>query len=124
MKTELKIKWLYEDTDLGISAGDHINTNVNNQLSDALEFSWASNFVTTHLTKTNDDLLDKLGYGVHDLYLQCLSLNDDALKLTLSVSNLFDKEHRVQSTFGETIYGDAGNMSPGRDFRIILVWVL
>jgi len=61
---------------------------------------------------------------VHDIYAQWLPLKDDTLKLTVSVSNLFDKQYRDQSTFGETIYGDAGDMSPGRDFRINLSWAL
>ena len=113
----------YYDTDLGISTGDHFNANINYQLSELLEFGWSGNFVT-RLTDTNDDVLEKAGYGVHDIYAQWLPLKDDTLKLTVSVSNLFDKQYRDQSTFGETIYGDAGDMSPGRDFRINLSWAL
>lgn len=113
----------YYDTDLGISTGDSINTNISYQLSDSLEFGWSGNFVT-RLTDTNDDVLDKAGYGVHDIYGQWLPLNDDALKVTLSVSNLFDKQYRDQSTFGETIYGAAGDMSPGRDFKLNIAWAL
>lgn len=111
----------YYDTDLGISTGDTINTNVNYQLSDSVEFGWSANFVT-RLTDTNDDVLEKAGYGVHDIYGQWLPLNDDALKVTLSISNLFDKQYRDQSTFGETVYGDVGDMAPGRDFRASVSW--
>ena len=113
----------YYDTDLGISTGDHINTTINYQLSNSLEFGWSGNFVT-RLTDTHPDVLEKAGYGVHDIYGQWLPLQDDALKVTLSISNLFDKQYRDQSTFGETIYVAAGDMSPGRDFRIGLAWAL
>ena len=111
----------YYDTDLGISTGDTINTSVNYQLSHSLEFGWSAHFAT-RLTDTNDDVLEKAGYGIHDVYGQWLPLNDDSLKVTLSISNLFDKNYRDQSTFGKTIYGDAGDMAPGRDFRANVAW--
>ncbi|WP_413701839.1 TonB-dependent receptor domain-containing protein [Psychromonas sp. KJ10-10] len=113
----------YYDTDLGTSTGDIINTNVSYQLSQSVELGWSANFVT-RLTEVANDFYEKPGYGVHDIYGQWLPLKDDALKVTFSVSNLFDKHYRDQSTFGESIYGDAGDMSPGRDFRINLAWAL
>ncbi|WP_413691646.1 TonB-dependent receptor domain-containing protein [Psychromonas sp. KJ10-2] len=113
----------YYDTDLGISTGDHVNTSISYQFSDSLEFGWSGQFVA-RLTDTHDDVLEKAGYGVHDLYGQWQPLKNDSLKLTLTVSNLFDKQYRDQSTFGPTIYGAAGDMAPGRDMRIGLAWAL
>lgn len=113
----------YYDTDLGISTGDTINASVNYQLSRSFEFGWSGNFVT-RLTDTHPDVLEKAGYGVHDIYGQWLPLKDDSLKVTLSISNLFDKEYRDQSTFGPTIYGDAGDNAAGRDFRASVAWAL
>jgi len=111
------------DTNLGTSTGDTINTNVNYQFSNSLNAGWSANFVT-HLSDTNSEDLEKAGYGVHDIYGQWLPLNDDALKITLSISNLFNKQYRDQATVGETIYGHAGDMAPGRDFKIALAWAL
>lgn len=113
----------YYDTDLGISSGDTINASVNYQLSRAFEFGWSGNFVT-RLTDTHPDVLEKPGYGVHDIYGQWLPLKDDSLKVTLSISNLFDKEYRDQSTFGPTIFGAYGDNATGRDFRASVAWAL
>ncbi len=113
----------YYDYSLGTSTGDKINTNVNYQFSESLEFGWSANFVT-RLTDVAEYFDEKPGYGVHDIYGQWLPLHDDALKVTLSISNLFDKQYRDQATFGVTDFGDEGDMSPGRDVKIALAWAL
>lgn len=113
----------YYDYTLGTSTGDKINTNVNYQLSDSLEFGWSASFVT-RLTDTAEYFDEKAGYGVHDVYGQWLPLNDDALKVTLSVSNFFDKTYRDQATFGVTDFGDAGDKAEGRNVSIAVAWAI
>ncbi|TEW52785.1 TonB-dependent receptor domain-containing protein [Psychromonas algicola] len=108
---------------LGASTGDSISTSLNYQLSESLEFGWSAIFMT-HFSDVSDDFEEKAGYGVHDIYGQWLPLNDDSLKVTLTISNLFDKAYRDQGTFGVSIYGDEGDMSPGRDFKLAVAWAL
>jgi hemoglobin/transferrin/lactoferrin receptor protein len=113
----------YYDTDLGNSTGDTINTSINYQVSESLEFGWNARF-TTHLSDVADGFKEKVGYGVHDVYGQWLPLNDDSLKVTLSISNLFDKQYLDQSTFGVSDYNDYGDLAPGRDFKLAVAWAL
>ena len=96
---------------------------INYQLSDSLEFGWNANFVT-HLSDVADGFKEKVGYGVHGVYGQWLPLNDDSLKVTLSISNLFDKQYLDQSTFGVSDYDDYGDLAPGRDFKLAVAWAL
>lgn len=110
------------DLSLGTSTGDKINTNVNYQWSNSLEFGWSATFVT-RLNDVHDDFDEKAGYGVHDVYGQWLPLNDDALKVTLSISNLLDKTYRDHATYGvNSAYNYEGDKAPGRDFKIALAW--
>jgi len=53
------------------------------------------------------------------------------LKVTFSISNLFDKQYRDHATFGSyeevyngTTYAYEGDMSPGRDFKLAVAWTL
>lgn len=113
----------YYDTDLGNSTGDTVNANINYQFTDSLEFGWNANFVG-HLDDVADGFEEKVGYGVHDIYGQWLPLRDNSLKVTLSISNVFDKQYLDQSTFGVSEYGDYGDMAPGRDFKLGVAWAL
>ena len=108
---------------LGASTGDSISTSLNYQISESLELGWSAIFMT-HFSDVSDDFEEKAGYGVHDIYGQWLPLNDDSLKVTLTISNLFDKAYRDQGTFGVSIYGDEGDMSPGRDFKLAVAWAI
>jgi len=113
----------YYDTDLGTSTGDNINASVQYDISSSLQFGWSANFVT-HLSDVADGFKEKAGYGVHNLYTQWLPLNDDALKVTLTISNVFDKAYLDQSTFGISDHDDYGDMAPGRDFKLAVAWAL
>jgi len=108
---------------LGASTGDSITTSINYKFTESLEFVWSAIFMT-HFSDVADDFEEKPGYGVHDIYGQWLPLNNDDLKVTLSISNLFDKAYRDQGTFGVSVYGDEGDMSPGRDFKLAIAWAI
>jgi hemoglobin/transferrin/lactoferrin receptor protein len=108
---------------LGVSTGDTIIADLTYQATNSLELSWNSRFVT-RLTDVAEGTNEKLGYGVHDIYGHWLPLNDDSLRITLSVKNLFDKQYQDHATYGDYGPGADGTAEPGRDFRINLAWAL
>ncbi|WP_372796298.1 TonB-dependent receptor domain-containing protein [Pontiella sp.] len=63
---------------------------------------------------------DKAGFGVHDVYLSWTPPSHDALTLTFTVKNVFDKFYYEHTTYGYNSSLDAtvGLPEPGRDFRI------
>lgn len=76
---------------------------------------------------TSAGLIQQPGYGVWDAYLQYSPAQLDALRLTLGVKNLLDKQYRDQATLGDFNHipdyeGLVGMPEPGRDIRAELRW--
>jgi len=122
--SELNGSPLNDDTwGLGTSMGDNYVADVNYQATSSIEFGWTGKFVT-RLTDVAEGYGEKPGYAVHDIYGNWLPLENDDLKVTLSINNLFDKGYRNHASYGD--YGDVaqGTTEPGRDFRVNLAWAL
>lgn len=108
--------------------GDTLVLDASYHVSDALALGWSAEFVkgidNIALNVGGSDLVvDKPGYGTHDLYVRWQGLADDALTLTLTAKNLTDKYYlhhaSVEDFTGNAEYdGVSGQASPGRDIRL------
>lgn len=110
------------DTDFGIgtSYGRTWTANTAYTLPELqMEFGWALNFVERYDEPANT-LAHKPSYTVHDLYLQWRPIAYEALAVTLTVNNAFDKSWVDQATSGYNgqLQRVAGLPEPGRDIRL------
>lgn len=109
------------DMGLGTSYGRTWTTGIEYQMNDALSLGWNGRFVE-RLTDVPEGQAEKAGYGIHDVYVQWLPMED--LTLGLAVNNLFDKFYFDQGSFFSTSE-DAdpiGLPEPGRDIRASLAY--
>ena len=88
-----------------------------------MELGWNGRFVD-RLSDVPADRSEKAGYGVHDLYARWLPMVDESVSVTLTVSNVFDKQYFDHGTYGED--PDDGTFlglpEPGRDVRLAVSW--
>ncbi|PAU88394.1 TonB-dependent receptor [Pseudomonas sp. WN033] len=119
---------VYEHNGLGTSMGDTWILHSDWRASDRLELGWQGRFVRRlDNLRTSVGVVDKPGYGVHDLYLSWQPLQQDQLTLSLTLKNVFDKQyldHASNEDF-EGIPGYAGvvgSAEAGREWRLGLAW--
>lgn len=115
---------VYEFNGLGNSIGDTWIADLQYRWSRNLEFGWRGRFVEgINNLETSVGTIDKPGYGVHDLFAHWLPTGSEALRLTLTVKNLLDKQyldHASNADFQSIpgFEGIVGLPEPGRDIRL------
>jgi len=120
-KPELGGKPLGNDMGLGTSYGRTWTSGVEYQALPNLTLGWNSRIVE-RLDDVADGQDEKAGYGIHDVYVQWLPIEE--LTLGLAVNNLFDKFYYDQGTFYTSSSGadPLGLPEPGRDIRASLAY--
>ncbi|MFN3986018.1 MAG: TonB-dependent receptor domain-containing protein [Rhodocyclaceae bacterium] len=118
---------VYEHNGLGNSIGDTLSMQLDYQLTPELEVGWQGRFVKgLGNIETSVGTVRKPGYGVHDVHASWQT-RGDALSVTLTVRNLFDKhylDHASNESFEHIAgyEGVVGSPEPGREIRIGLAW--
>ena len=117
-RPELNGEPLSDDTKgIGTAIGDTWVADVSYQVLDGLELGYVGRYVD-RLTDVAEGYEEKPGYAVHDIYAQWYPLSDDALALTFSVKNLFDKAYRDHASYGNNGEIAQGTLDAGRDIRL------
>tara|TARA_R110000764_G_scaffold8152_4_gene27835 strand:- start:28526 stop:30496 length:1971 start_codon:yes stop_codon:yes gene_type:complete len=115
---------VYEHNGLGTSIGDTWVANADYRFSDSLEMGWQGRFVERlDSVETGVGVIDKAGYGVHDIYASWQPKRNDDLTLSLTVKNLLDKQyldHASNEDFQSIpgYGGIIGSYEPGREVRL------
>lgn len=118
----------YDHGGIANSIGNTWTAKLDYQLNPAWSFGWNGYFVERlKNVKTSQGELDKPSYGVHDIYAQWLPMQSQDLRVTLTVSNLFDKNYLDQATNADFsqfagFENIIGLPEPGRDVRLSVAW--
>jgi len=129
----------YEHIGLANATGDTWNLSLEYMLSESIELGW--NFIYVEDLDNIEVLqrgvelewidstrrVDKPSYSVHDVYVHWTPLDDDSLKLSLAVQNLFDKRYRDHSSVADYTHisgweNVAGIYEAGRDVRLTVAY--
>ncbi|MCU9946759.1 TonB-dependent receptor domain-containing protein [Pseudomonas sp. PDM13] len=114
---------VYEHNGLGASFGDTWTPFADYRASDSLTLGWQGRFVESIDTlHTGVGTVEKLGYGVHDLYAEWQAL-PERLTVNLTLKNLFDKQYLDQASNEDFEHipgyeGVRGAYDPGRELRL------
>lgn len=118
----------YDHGGIANSIGNTWTTRLDYQLNNVWSLGWSGHFVERlDNIETSQGDLDKPGYAIHDIYAQWLPLENQDLRVTLTVNNLFDKDylnHATNADFSQ--FADFENIiglpDPGRDVRLSVAW--
>lgn len=90
----------------------------------SLEIGWrgryaeSSSYLSAASNRGGGDIVNRAGYGVHDIFVNWQPSGKDDFNINLSVDNLFDKNYRSQSQRA----GVNAMPEPGRDVRLNLTY--
>lgn len=104
---------LNQNMGMGTSLGDTWVISLNRQW-EKYRLLYGANF--KYVEKVNTSSIDKPGYQTYDLWLDWTPSKEQDLKLSLYISNLFNKNYVDHGTFVST--GREPLWAPGRDVRL------
>ncbi|MDA7746796.1 TonB-dependent receptor [Psychromonas sp.] len=107
-----------DSTSLGTSMGNKWVLDLTYYATSTLEFGWTGTFVQRYDDVDATINPEKPGYGVNDIYVQWIPVND--FTLTLAVKNVFDQDYTDHASYSEYVGSPLaiGVANPGRDFQL------
>lgn len=125
------IRYVYGST--ATSKGDTIVADISYDFSQDITLGWTAELVKGMRDidiDLDDDagqpiIINKTGYGIHDVYARWLPTSDEDLSLTLTVKNVFDKQYLDHSSIEDLSSGAGyesiiGSPEAGRDIRVTM----
>lgn len=109
------------DMGLGTAYGRTWTTGLQYRHDAYLTFGWNARYAE-RLSEVRDGQDEKAGYGIHDLHVQWIPVDD--LTLGFAINNVLDKFFYDQGTFysSDDTTAPYGLPEPGRDFRVSLAY--
>lgn len=83
-----------------------------------LEIGWRGRFAEGIEYKTSGSNQKRVGYGVHDIFLNWKPLGDDRLNLNFAINNIGNKMYFSHSQRPGGEGGTGARPNPGREFRV------